>query len=64
MKGLDIKNGFVVEEKKAEGSVKRNGLSLERHRDTSGEELEVMVVADSDFYDFDKDRVERSFKKG
>ncbi|WJX56322.1 hypothetical protein P8452_41989 [Trifolium repens] len=64
MKGLEIKKGFVVEEKKNEGSVKRNGLSLERHRDTSGEELEVMAVADSDFYDFDKDRVERSFKKG
>ncbi|CAJ2647144.1 unnamed protein product [Trifolium pratense] len=64
MKGLEIKKGFAVEEKKNEGSVKRNGLSLERHRDTSGEEFEVMAVADSDFYDFDKDRVERSFKKG
>ncbi|KAK2373821.1 hypothetical protein QL285_074831 [Trifolium repens] len=64
MKGLEIKKGFAVEEKKNEGSVKRTGLSLERHRDTSGEELEVMAVADSDFYDFDKDRVERSFKKG
>ena len=45
-------------------SVKRKGLRSERHMDTSGEELEVMAVADSDFYDFDKDRVERSFKKG
>ncbi|KAK9699013.1 hypothetical protein RND81_08G147500 [Saponaria officinalis] len=27
-------------------------------------DLEVMTVEDSDFYDFDKDRVERSFKKG
>jgi len=45
-------------------SVKRKGLRSERHMDTSGEELKVMAVADSDFYDFDKDRVERSFKKG
>ncbi|XP_074274597.1 uncharacterized protein LOC141598743 [Silene latifolia] len=27
-------------------------------------DLEVMTVEDSDFYDFDEDRVERSFKKG
>ncbi|KAK9129552.1 hypothetical protein Sjap_010039 [Stephania japonica] len=27
-------------------------------------DMEVMVVEDSDFYDFDEDRTERSFKKG
>ncbi|XP_071723735.1 uncharacterized protein [Rutidosis leptorrhynchoides] len=28
------------------------------------EELEIMDVDDSDFYDFDKDRIEKSFKQG
>ncbi|GAB2273414.1 hypothetical protein Dimus_008209 [Dionaea muscipula] len=37
--------------------VKVNGL-------LKGGEVVVMAVEDSDFYDFDKDRVERSFKKG
>ncbi|XP_057520617.1 uncharacterized protein LOC130800907 isoform X1 [Amaranthus tricolor] len=42
----------VVEEKKRQ-------LMLINNRD-----MEVMTVEDSDFYDFDEDRVERSFKKG
>ncbi|XP_058777493.1 uncharacterized protein LOC131651808 [Vicia villosa] len=64
MKGLEIGKGFEVKEKKDESSVKRNELRLEKHKDFSGEELQAMAVADSDFYDFDKDRVVRSFKKG
>ena len=44
---------------------KRKGLIIEKHRGgSSGGELETMAVVDSDFYDFDKDRVGRSFKKG
>lgn len=66
IKRLEIKKkDFVVKEKKNEGFVKRKGLRLEMDRDCNGEELEaIMAVVDSDFYDFDKDRVERSFKKG
>lgn len=36
---------------------------LERCRGSRGD-TEIMAVEDSDFYDFDKDRVERSFKQG
>ncbi|KNA23036.1 hypothetical protein SOVF_028520 [Spinacia oleracea] len=43
----------VVEEKK------KRQLMLIENRD-----MEVMTVEDSDFYDFDEDRVERSFKNG
>ncbi|KAG5059102.1 hypothetical protein JHK87_000131 [Glycine soja] len=44
---------------------KRKGLRIEKHRGgSSGGDLEDMAVLDSDFYDFDKDRVEKSFKKG
>ncbi|GAV74568.1 DnaJ domain-containing protein/DUF3444 domain-containing protein [Cephalotus follicularis] len=39
-------------------------LEIERHGDYESEDLEIMAVEDSDFYDFDKDRVEKSFKKG
>ncbi|XP_027360945.1 J protein JJJ2 [Abrus precatorius] len=49
---------------KHEDSEKRKGLRVGKPRDSSGGELEVMAVVDSDFYDFDTDRVERSFKKG
>lgn len=53
------------------------GLEIQKHRASKGDSLEqerrgawmsgnfeIMAVEDSDFYDFDKDRVERSFKKG
>ncbi|KAI5438145.1 hypothetical protein KIW84_024044 [Lathyrus oleraceus] len=63
MKGLEIIN-FEVKEKRNEDYVKRKAPRLEKHKDFSGEELEAMAVGDSDFYDFDKDRVGRSFKKG
>ena len=53
----------AIKEKK-EASVKRKELRLEKHRDSGGGDLENMAVVDSDFYDFDKDRNERSFKKG
>ncbi|KAJ0051414.1 hypothetical protein Pint_03519 [Pistacia integerrima] len=37
---------------------------IDRRKSSKSEDLEIMAVEDSDFYDFDKDRVERSFKKG
>ncbi|OIV92972.1 hypothetical protein TanjilG_20634 [Lupinus angustifolius] len=45
-------------------SMKKKELRLEKHKDSSGGNLENMAVVDSDFYDFDKDRAEKSFKKG
>ncbi|TKY70067.1 HLJ1 protein [Spatholobus suberectus] len=55
---------LAIEEKR-EALEKRKGLRIEKRRYCSGGgELENMAVVDSDFYDFDKDRVERSFKKG
>ncbi|KAL9230793.1 hypothetical protein vseg_006098 [Gypsophila vaccaria] len=39
-------------------------LSKKRRVVTESGDLEVMTVEDSDFYDFDMDRVEKSFKKG
>ncbi|KAF3448873.1 hypothetical protein FNV43_RR09589 [Rhamnella rubrinervis] len=44
-------------------ALETNG-SLERRRKSNNRNLEIMTVEDSDFYDFDRDRVERSFKKG
>lgn len=47
-----------------ESEVKKNkGRRLLPLVEKSGD-MEVMAVEDSDFYDFDEDRVERSFKKG
>lgn len=39
-------------------------LVIERHKTSKTKDLEIMAVEDSDFYDFDRDRMERSFKKG
>lgn len=58
------KNVKLAIKEKPEASGKRKRLELEECGDANGGELEVMAVVDSDFYDFDKDRVERSFKKG
>ncbi|KAG6399417.1 hypothetical protein SASPL_140898 [Salvia splendens] len=44
-----------------------NGMDLDFQRviaNKKGDDLEIMAVDDSDFHDFDKDRRERSFKKG
>ncbi|CBI33814.3 unnamed protein product, partial [Vitis vinifera] len=43
---------------------KRKMSKLERRGAWKSGDFEIMTVEDSDFYDFDKDRVERSFKKG
>lgn len=37
---------------------------IERAEKSNNQNLELMLVEDSDFYDFDKDRSERRFKKG
>ncbi|OWM64176.1 uncharacterized protein LOC116196868 [Punica granatum] len=37
---------------------------IERAKRSKGRNVELMLVEDSDFYDFDKDRSERRFKKG
>ncbi|KAJ7943883.1 DnaJ domain containing protein [Quillaja saponaria] len=55
--------GLSIKEKHR-SSRKSGGLEVEEYGDSDHEDLEVMAVVDSDFYDFDKDRVERSFKKG
>ena len=52
--------GLEIERRRKKGV----DLEIERHGDSSSGDLEIMSVEDSDFYDFDKDRVERSFKKG
>ncbi|KAI4328022.1 hypothetical protein L6164_020419 [Bauhinia variegata] len=49
---------------KEKASIKTKGSKIGKNRDSSEGDLEVMPVEDSDFYDFDKDRVEKSFKKG
>ncbi|CAJ1931055.1 unnamed protein product [Sphenostylis stenocarpa] len=61
----DLKKSMklAVEEKRG-GLESRKGLRIEKQKDSDRGELENMAVVDSDFYDFDKDRVERSFKKG
>ncbi|KAK9275445.1 hypothetical protein L1049_022710 [Liquidambar formosana] len=45
-------------------SKKSGEWEMERRGAWRSGDYEIMAVEDSDFYDFDKDRVERSFKKG
>ncbi|KAM7493847.1 hypothetical protein LguiB_028456 [Lonicera macranthoides] len=51
------------ENEKEKGGASEN-VDLKEQSASNGEDTGVMTVDDSDFYDFDKDRVERSFKKG
>ncbi|KAE8055704.1 hypothetical protein FH972_012528 [Carpinus fangiana] len=60
-RGISKKRGDLETERRRRKCV---GLEIERRRGSRSEDLEIMPVEDSDFYDFDKDRVERSFKKG
>ncbi|KAJ9184700.1 hypothetical protein P3X46_004402 [Hevea brasiliensis] len=39
-------------------------LKIGHHKGLRSGDFEIMTVEDSDFYDFNRDRVERSFKKG
>ncbi|KAL6985689.1 hypothetical protein U1Q18_019063 [Sarracenia purpurea var. burkii] len=77
-RGNDKKNEEVKEKKQRLSASKDGHLEIERRRAPKIRNLEIekqrrasesgdmekMAVDDSDFYDFDKDRVERSFKKG
>ncbi|XP_015963244.1 uncharacterized protein LOC107487158 [Arachis duranensis] len=47
-----------------EDSLKKKEVRPEKHGDSGGRDLETFTVVDSDFYDFDKDRTHRSFRKG
>lgn len=50
---------------KQRNSMKNVNLETQKQEPScNGVDLDMMVVEDSDFYDFDKDRMERSFKKG
>ncbi|CAM8880826.1 unnamed protein product [Rhodiola kirilowii] len=57
-KKLDIANAMSVSEKS------RRYVENVEIGHMEGGNFEVMTVDDSDFYDFDKDRVEKSFKQG
>ncbi|KAF8380777.1 hypothetical protein HHK36_028271 [Tetracentron sinense] len=48
------------------GKMKAKEKTKEKKRGVASKsgDLEIMAVEDSDFYDFDKERMERSFKKG
>lgn len=49
------------------GTWRRNNSTdkgIERAEKSKNQNMEIMLVEDSDFYDFDKDRSERRFKKG
>ncbi|KAJ9181162.1 hypothetical protein P3X46_009320 [Hevea brasiliensis] len=66
---MDLEGGMLDESKdlgikRRAASRKSVNLEIERHRGLRSGDLEIMAVEDSDFYDFDRDRVERSFKKG
>lgn len=60
-KSRDSKSGDLeIERHRKKGMV----LEIDRRKDSRGGDLEIMSVEDSDYYDFDKDRVEKSFKRG
>ncbi|MED6183174.1 hypothetical protein PIB30_035594 [Stylosanthes scabra] len=58
------KSAMLLVKGKKEDSVKKKEARPEKHRDSGGRDLETMTVVDSDFYDFDKDRTQRCFRKG
>ncbi|XP_008812991.2 uncharacterized protein LOC103723748 [Phoenix dactylifera] len=53
--------GKEEEEKEKEEGKEKKAMVPMKHKD---DELISMAVEDSDFYDFDKDRTEKSFRKG
>ncbi|KAK6947366.1 DnaJ domain [Dillenia turbinata] len=79
-KGRNAKEkGSDVEKEKQNEKKRSSGLKIEgteimakegenkekkRRRVLKSEGMEIMAVEDSDFYDFDRDRTERSFKRG
>lgn len=60
-----LRSGKIVIEEKQASSNKSKRVEIEKPCNLSGGgDMEIIAVEDSDFYDFDKDRVERSFKRG
>ncbi|KAG1360579.1 Chaperone protein dnaJ 49 [Cocos nucifera] len=61
----ELAKGKVKEKKKEKEKEKeskeKNAIVPRKHKD---DDLSLMAVEDSDFYDFDKDRTEKSFRKG
>ncbi|KAJ8754318.1 hypothetical protein K2173_002769 [Erythroxylum novogranatense] len=59
-----LRKGVIVEIEKHGASI--NGLSLKSKKQGGSRRrnVEIVAVVDSDFYDFGRDRVERSFRKG
>lgn len=60
---IRTKSGGALEIQKRRAS-KGGGLELQRQGAKNSGNCDIMIVEDSDFYDFDKDRVEKSFKRG
>ncbi|XP_075640741.1 uncharacterized protein LOC142612544 [Castanea sativa] len=60
-KSRDSKSGDLETERR---NKKGMGLDIDRRKESRSGDLEIMSVEDSDYYDFDKDRVEKSFKRG
>ncbi|KAL4601800.1 hypothetical protein ACB092_10G008300 [Castanea dentata] len=60
-KSRDSKSGDLETERRRK---KGMGLDIDRRKESRSGDLEIMSVEDSDYYDFDKDRVEKSFKRG
>ncbi|KAF3949425.1 hypothetical protein CMV_024699 [Castanea mollissima] len=60
-KSRDSKSGDLETERRRK---KGMGLEIDRRKESRSGDLEIMSVEDSDYYDFDKDRVEKSFKRG
>ncbi|BBH09675.1 DNAJ heat shock N-terminal domain-containing protein [Prunus dulcis] len=64
-KNFEVERRTISKKIKDLGSDKTRCLAVDRSsRVSKSGDLEIMAVEDSDFYDFDKDREERSFKKG
>ncbi|KAI9111691.1 hypothetical protein K1719_017381 [Acacia pycnantha] len=64
VKPRSLKSAKLAVEEKQASLAKGKEVITEKHSNSSVGDKENMAVEDSDFYDFDKDRVERSFKKG
>lgn len=72
----ELKKSKALETKRSGASKNRGNVSIQKRASKGGlleierrglwksGDFEIMAVEDSDFYDFDKDRGERSFKKG
>ncbi|KAE8691264.1 Transcription elongation factor (TFIIS) family protein [Hibiscus syriacus] len=59
-----VKKNQNSEIKKQGTSRKRVNLDIEKCRGYKSRDMEIVIVEDSDFYDFDIDRSEKYFKKG